>query len=114
MVLRRVALERTDVSEERITSVIMVTKISELATTLAVSNYQPKHAAKKYALLLLVTANGVPSPPILVTLMIGTIRSSETSILTRGTRHNIPEDGILHSHRRKNLKSYIALNGWAL
>jgi hypothetical protein len=25
----------------------------------------------------------------------------------------IPEDG-LHSHRRKNLKPYIALTGWAL
>jgi hypothetical protein len=26
----------------------------------------------------------------------------------------IPEDGILHSHRRDNLKSYIALTGSAL
>jgi hypothetical protein len=26
----------------------------------------------------------------------------------------IPEDTILHSHRRENLKSYIALTGWAL
>jgi hypothetical protein len=26
----------------------------------------------------------------------------------------IPEDGTLHSHRRENLKSYIALTGWAL
>jgi hypothetical protein len=26
----------------------------------------------------------------------------------------IAEDGILHSHRRENLKSYIALTGWAL
>jgi hypothetical protein len=26
----------------------------------------------------------------------------------------IPEDGILHSHRRENLKSYIALTGWTL
>jgi hypothetical protein len=24
----------------------------------------------------------------------------------------IPEDGILHSHRRENLKSYTALTGW--
>jgi hypothetical protein len=40
--------------------------------------------------------------------------SPETSILTRGTRRNIPEDGIFHSHRRGNLKSYIALTGWTL
>jgi hypothetical protein len=26
----------------------------------------------------------------------------------------IPEDGILHSQRRENLKSYIALTGWAV
>jgi hypothetical protein len=26
----------------------------------------------------------------------------------------IPEDAILHSHRRENLKSYIALTGWTL
>jgi hypothetical protein len=26
----------------------------------------------------------------------------------------IPEDGILHSHRHENLKSYIALTGWTL
>jgi hypothetical protein len=32
--------------------------------------------------------------------------SSETSVLTRATRHNNPEDTILHSHRRENLKSY--------
>jgi hypothetical protein len=26
----------------------------------------------------------------------------------------IPEDDILHSHRRGNVKSYIALTGWTL
>jgi hypothetical protein len=33
--------------------------------------------------------------------------SSETSVLTRATRRNNPEDTILHSHRRENLKSYM-------
>jgi hypothetical protein len=35
------------------------------------------------------------------------LHSFETSALTIATRRNIPEDGILHSHRRENLKSYI-------
>jgi hypothetical protein len=34
--------------------------------------------------------------------------------VTRATKRNIPEDGIFHSHRRENLKSYIALTGWTL
>jgi hypothetical protein len=64
--LRRVALVRTDVSEE----------LSSVAAS------------------------------VVVTLM-EALSSSETSVLTRVTRRNIPEDAILHSHRRENLKSYI-------
>jgi hypothetical protein len=56
----------------------------------------------------------VPSSPILVTLMMEAPSSFETSVLTRATRRNITEDGILHSQRRENLKSYIALIGWTL
>jgi hypothetical protein len=78
-----------------IASIIRVTRIDGIATTLA------------------VTSNVVPSLPVLVTLM-EAIRSSETSIPTRPILRNIPEDDILHSHRRENLEPYIALTGWTL
>jgi hypothetical protein len=118
--LRRVALVRTDVSEERSASIIRMTKVGELGTTLAVTFDEGgmEFILTQYFFAacvgLLVTVNVVPSSPILVTLIIEALYSSETSILTRATRCNIPEDGILHSHRRENLKSYIALTGWPL
>jgi hypothetical protein len=56
----------------------------------------------------------VPRSPILVTLMKEALPTSETSVRSTATRRNIPEDGILHSHRRGNLRSYIALTGWIL
>jgi hypothetical protein len=42
------------------------------------------------------------------------LHTSETSVLTRATRRNKPEDGIFRGHRREILKSYIALTGCAL
>jgi hypothetical protein len=101
VMLCHVTLVRTDVSEERCASIIRVTRISEVGMLVVLF----LHSIHQ----LLVTAN-IPSSLILVTLTIETVRSSETSVLTRATWRNIPEDHILHSHQREILKSYIQRN----
>jgi hypothetical protein len=73
--LHRVALVRTDVSDELSASFIRATRIDELGTTLAVTSNGRT-----------LTASAVISSPILVTLMKEALSSSETSVLTRVTR----------------------------
>jgi hypothetical protein len=48
-------------------------------------------------LWLLVTANVVPITPTNVILMMEALRSSEAYVLTRVTRRNIPEDGVINT-----------------
>jgi hypothetical protein len=66
--LRRVALVRTNVSEDLSASFIRLTRIGELGTTLAVT-------------------------------------SNRRMLRRNTTRRNVPEDALLHSQRRENLKS---------
>jgi hypothetical protein len=73
---RLVAFVRTDVSEKCVASVIMVQRISKLRTTLVVINDNPSS---------LIRSN----------VMIKVTSFSETSVLTKSTRHHNPEDGIL-------------------
>jgi hypothetical protein len=74
-----------------------VTPRGSCKTLLFRGTYHVHHQGDKNrkVLRMLVTANIVHISPILVTLMMDDILSTEISVLTRITRHNIPEDCIL-------------------
>jgi hypothetical protein len=80
--LCHVALVRTNVFEECISSIIRVTGIGELETKLGVTiNLSSMHDAGE--------------------MFVQNVGSY------KATWHNIPGDSILHSHHHENLKSYI-------
>jgi hypothetical protein len=78
--LRCVALVRTDVSEELSTSFIRVTRIGELGTTLPVTSN--RRMLRRFT---------------------KSLGDDETSVLTRATQRNIPEDAI---NLRKEICSF--------
>jgi hypothetical protein len=94
--LRRVTFVRTDVLEEISAYLIRVTRIGELGTTLAVSSNRRT---------LRINTN-IHKPGVPLRLTVSNIGLPTYRLAHRATRRNIPEDTILHSHRRENLKSY--------
>jgi hypothetical protein len=70
-----------------------------------VGTYRLHHQGENISELgtMLVTAKVVASSLILLTLTMEEICFSDTSVLTKATRHHIPEDESLRSHRRENL-----------
>jgi hypothetical protein len=137
----RVALIRTDVSEDRIASIFRVplheasfsplplplplwlSYHTQLNTTLNIPLYSTliPHSSNlglsTSSRLGLVSYEPVPIQELTTSLCnqlalvhpkMEAIRSSETSVLIRATRCHFPEDDNHHTHRRENIKSYIA------
>jgi hypothetical protein len=73
------------------------------------TTYKQKHAAlSSYLPIKLIVVHRFVYPDSGGPTFLPHIRSQ------KGDKAHIPEDIIFHSHLRGNLKSYIALTGWAL
>jgi hypothetical protein len=59
-------------------------------------------------------ANFVPILPIIVSLLMAALISTETSILTKASRSNIPEDGIILSYVIEFLESFAPVADWKI
>jgi hypothetical protein len=94
----RVALVRTDVSEERAASIIRVERSSEPGTTLALTCS---------VLQSLDSDDVIASSLVIFALMMEAIHFSETSILTRTTQCHVQETTFFIVTA---LKSYIILD----
>jgi hypothetical protein len=94
----RVALVRTDVSKEPVSSIIRLKTISKLRTTLAVpSNW---------------TSNVTFTALVCFTLMMRVLQSCETPVLERATWHHIPDDGIIVLHCVITIAPYCLAAQW--
>jgi hypothetical protein len=95
-----VALVRTDPSEELVASIIRVIRFGEQGSTLAVTSN--RRTLRRSLRRLIVTANVVPSSPILVTLTMEALFPLKRRFLQEPHDVNIPEEVFLRS-RRENL-----------
>jgi hypothetical protein len=101
----------------RNTSIFSVERIREFGKTLAVQTVVfwdmaalviviATKTSNLTKLRVISTANVVPSSRTVTILKMEVVSSPETLVLTKTTRHHIPEEGILHNHRREDLKLY--------